>query len=178
MGGLASTFRWASEMAAFTWRIVVILLISFFLFSTSLLLTTMLQVEGQGSDLASLSYEAFTRLSALYQVGGNSSTLLTQMNTALEQIQEARVKTALGQTAEAQALQDQARSALEKIVTEAPAVQQKAQLEATRRSIVVLSFIPISVVISTVASYLAVRAWRRYDRSRLYEMRIVEENKD
>jgi CHASE3 domain sensor protein len=100
------------------------------------------------------------------------------MNTALEQIQEARVEAALGQTAEAQALQDQARGTLEKIITESPGAQQQAQLEATRRSTVVLAFIPITVVVCTVASYVAVRVWRRYDRSRLYEMRIVNEKKD
>jgi hypothetical protein len=139
-------------MGASTRRIAVILLISFFLISTSLFLTVALEVEGEGSDLASLSYEAFTGVAAVYRAGGNSSTLVAQLNTALEQIREAKVKAALGQTGGAQVLQDQARSALEKIITETPAAQQEAQLETSRRTMIVLSFIPISVALSTLAS--------------------------
>jgi len=164
-------------MAAFATRIVLILLISLFLFSTGLLVTAALE-EAEESDLVSLSYQAYTGLAAVYRAGGNTSAMVAQLNGALRQIQEARIKAASGQTEEAQALQEQANGTLERIVAEIPAAQQQAQLDVMHRRIVVLSFVPISVVVCTLVSYLVIRTWRRYDRSRLYEMRIVEENED
>ena len=114
-------------------------------------------------------------MEGIYRSGGNASALLAQFNAALQQIDEARTYDTVGQAAKAQVLRDQARAALEMIISETPAAQQEAQVEQMHRSIFIISLVPITVISSSIFCYLVIRGWRRYERSQLYEMRIVED---
>ena len=59
------------------------------------------------------------------------------------------------------------------IMSEAPAAQQKAALDSTTRTIVVVASIPVVVAASTLIFYVTLRTWRWYERMKLFEMRIV-----
>jgi hypothetical protein len=62
-------------------------------------------------------------------------------------------------------------------MNEVPAAQQKAQAESTTRAILVFVPIPLVVAVSTFLFYSALRTWRWYEKTKLFEMRIVEKKK-
>lgn len=134
---------------------------------------------GQGvsqtpNDLTALSYQAFSQLANVYQAGGQAPDLLAKMNQALGIIQDARIKRAQGDIADANRLEDQASSTIRSVLNSASAVQDQAVRDSNMRSLVVIASVPIVIVLSTFIFYASLRVWRRYENMKLYEMRIVE----
>ena len=125
------------------------------------------------SDLPTLSYQAFGQVADVYRSGGQAPVLVDKLNQALALIQEAQFKRSQGDEANAVKLEDQARSTMAQIMSEAPAAQQKAALDSTTRTIFVVASIPVAVAASTIIFYIALRTWRRYEKMKLFEMRIV-----
>jgi len=138
-------------------------------------------VTGQTSeDPTALARQAFARLAGIYRSGANVPELVAKLNVALELIQEARSMRLDGDEAGALALEEKARVAISEVLSEIPAAQEKAQSESTNRTLTVLLYVPAVVALSTFIFYAALRAWRWYEKTRLFEMRIVEkkEQKD
>jgi uncharacterized membrane protein YhaH (DUF805 family) len=99
---------------------------------------------------------------------------VAKLNEAIHLVQQSRLESLIGNRTGASALDDKARSIIDDVLTAAPAAQQKAQSESQIRTITVIALIPLAVLLSTVAFVVALRIWRDYERSKLYEMRIVE----
>jgi hypothetical protein len=135
------------------------------------------KVTTQTSDLVASSYHTFNLLADVYRLGGAAPELVAKLNIALEQMQEARIKRAQGDEAGAARLEEQARSTIAEIENAIPAAQQRAERDSATRMLFVLASIPVAVIISTFTFYLALSTWRRYERLKLYEMRIVENKK-
>lgn len=132
-------------------------------------------VASQASnDPTTLSYQAFGQLSKVYQSGGQTMDLVAKVNSALGMIQEARMKRAQGNTADAMRLEDGARSIIHSVLAAIPAAQEQARSDSASRELTVAALIPVVVVLSTLIFYAALRTWRYYERLKLYEMRIVE----
>jgi hypothetical protein len=55
-----------------------------------------------------------------------------------------------------------------------PTAQASAQQESTARTLFVVAAIPVAVFVSTFIFYASLRAWRWYEKQKLFEMRIVE----
>ena len=125
------------------------------------------------NDLPTLSYQAFGQVADVYRSGGQAPVLVDKLNQALALIQEAQFKKSQGDEANAVKLEDQARSTMAQIMSEVPAAQQKAALDSTTRTIVVVASIPVVVAASTLIFYVTLRTWRWYERMKLFEMRIV-----
>jgi len=134
--------------------------------------------NSQGQDaLITSSYQAFTQLANIYRSGGSAPDLVAKLNSAIELIQNARLKRAEGNTVEALKLESQARSTFSEIMAQIPGREQQAESEATLRMVTVLLFIPLVVLVSTFLFFLGLKAWRWYERAKLYEMRIVDKKK-
>jgi len=134
------------------------------------------QSQGQDALIAS-SYQVFTQLAKIYRSGGSASDLVAKLNSAIQLIQNATMKRAEGNTVEALKLESQARSTFSEIMAQIPSRQQQAENETTLRTITVLLFIPLVVLASTFLFFLGLKAWRSYERTKLYEMRIVDKKK-
>jgi len=129
-------------------------------------------------ELTDLARQAFSQIAGIYRSGGSAPELVAELNSALELIREARYRRLGGDESGALVLEEQARLALSDIVDKIPAAQQKAQHEATIRTIMVIVYVPVVVALSTFIFYVALRTWRWYEKSRLFEMRIVEKKKE
>ena len=133
-------------------------------------------------SLDALSYQAFSGLATVYRVGGQSPELVAKLNQALGLMDEAQLKLLQGNGADARGLQGQANSILTGVVTETPAVQQSAANERTVKAWLTFGMVPVAVLLSTLLFYASLTTWRRYERSHLFEMRIIrvvpDETKD
>ena len=129
-------------------------------------------------ELTDLTRQALSQIAGIYRSGGSAPELVAELNSALELIREARYRRLGGDESGALVLEEQARLALSDIVDKIPAAQQKAQHEATIRTIMVIVYVPVVVALSTFIFYVALRTWRWYEKSRLFEMRIVEKKKE
>jgi hypothetical protein len=126
-------------------------------------------------DVTDLSYRAFSEIAQVYRSGGQAGDLVTKLNEAIHLTHQSRVESLTGNQTGASALDEKARSIIDDVLTAIPAAQQKAQSQSQTRTITVIALIPLAVVISTFAFVVALRIWRDYERSKLYEMRIVED---
>jgi len=139
---------------------------------------TSLATAQTSDDIEGLSREAFGRLAEVYDSGGDAPELVARLNLALELVEEARLKRLGGDEANALALEEQARVVVTEMVAEIPAAQQEAQRQSMTRTLTVLVLVPVVVALSTFTFYVALRTWRWYDRTKLFEMRIVEKRKE
>lgn len=130
----------------------------------------------QSNDLAILSYHAFNELATVYRQGGQAPDLTSKLNQALDLMREAQLKRLQGDNVGATGLESQARTILTDVLKDIPSAQQTASNEATARTLMIIAFIPLTVLASTFVFYLSLRGWRRYERSQLLEMRIVRWN--
>jgi hypothetical protein len=134
-------------------------------------------VNTQSLDLTASSYQAFNRLTQVYESGGIAPDLVAKLNVAIAQIQGAKILRAQGNDTGAAKLEQQAQSTITEVENAAPAAQLKAQQESISRTLLVIASIPVVVVVSTLIFYAALRTWRWYEKAKLFEMRIVEKKK-
>ena len=127
----------------------------------------------QSESIDVLSYRAFSGLATIYQQGGQSPELVAKLNQALGLIDEAHLKLLQGNDADATSLQGQANSILTGVLNQVPAAQQTAATERTWRTLTIVGLIPLAVLLSTLLFYASLRMWRRYEKSQLFEKRII-----
>jgi hypothetical protein len=132
------------------------------------------QANMQNTDLTASSYQAFRDLTQVYRSGGRAPDLVAKLNVAIGKIQEAQVARAQGNVTAAASLEEQARSAIAEVENAVPAAQTSARQDSTTRTLVVVATIPVVVFVSTFIFYASLRAWRWYEKEKLFEMRIVE----
>jgi hypothetical protein len=128
----------------------------------------------EATDTTTLSYQTFLQLKTIYQSGGQAPTLLAKVNEALILIQEAQVKRSQGDAVAASGLEDEARSTMQSVIGALPAAQEHAAQQAKSRTIIVVALIPLVVLLSSSTFYAIIRIWRRYEKMKLYEMKILE----
>lgn len=126
------------------------------------------------NDPTALSYQAFNQLTSVYRAGGQAPDLVAKLNQALEMIQDARIKQAQGDIPDANRLEAQARSNIQSVLNLIPAAEGQAIHDSNTRTLTVVASVPIVVILSTFIFYIALRSWRRYEKMKLYEMRVVE----
>jgi hypothetical protein len=129
-------------------------------------------------DLTTLAREVFSRIAQIYRSGGESHELVAKLNSALELIQQAESKRSQGDEANALKLREQARVEISEIMNDLPLAQQKAQSNLTTRSLIVFLQVPVIVALSTSIFYVGLKTWRWYEKTKLFEMRIVEKRKE
>ena len=127
----------------------------------------------QPASTEALSYRTFSGLATIYQQDGQSPQLVAELNQALGLMDEAHVKLLQGNDADATKLEGQANSILTDVLNQTPAAQQTAANDRTWRILTTVSLIPLAVLLSTLLFYISLRVWRRYEKSRLFEKRII-----
>jgi len=127
----------------------------------------------QPASTEALSYRTFSGLATIYQQGGQSPQLVAELNQALGLMDEAHVKLLQGNDADATKLEGQANSILTDVLNQTPAAQQTAANDRTWRILTTVSLIPLAVLLSTLLFYISLRVWRRYEKSQLFEKRII-----
>lgn len=127
--------------------------------------------QQQGVD--GLSYQAFSGLATVYQQGGQSPELVAKLNQALALMDVANLRIMQGDQPGASSLQAQANSLLTNVLNQVPAAQQTAANQRTVKTLVIVSLVPAAVLLSTFLFYISLTAWRRYEKARLFEMRII-----
>jgi hypothetical protein len=143
--------------------------------TVSLLSLTIPRGATQGTqDLTEMSYRAFSEIAGVYRSGGEAGGLVSKLNMAIQLIQQSRAERLTGNQTGADALDEKARIIINDVQTAVPAAQQQAQSQSHIRTITVIALIPVAVLLSTLVFIVALRVWRDYERSKLYEMRIVE----
>ena len=135
------------------------------------------RAETQNSNLTVLSYQAFNEVAQVYQSGGTAPGLITELNVALTQIQQAKLLRAAGNVTGASQLEEQALATMKDVEGKTPEAQLKAQQSATNRTLLIILSIPAVVIVSTSAFYAGLRTWRVYEKTKLFEMKIVENRK-
>jgi hypothetical protein len=149
-------------------------LLLFILSMTSALSLVVRQANMQNADLTSSSFQAFDQLRQLYEIGGTRPDLVAKLNLAIAQIEDAKILRAQGNEAGAAKLEEQAQSTIAEVEGAVPAATLKAQQELTNRTLLVIAYIPVVVIASALIFYTSLRAWRWYEKAKLFEMRIVE----
>jgi len=133
-------------------------------------------------SLDAVSYQAFSGLATVYRLGGQSPELVAKLNQALALMDEARLKLLQGNGAEASTLQGQANSLLTEVLNQTPPVQQGAANEQSLKVWLTFGIVPVAVLLSTLLFYGSLTTWRRYEKSQLFQMRIIrvvpDETKD
>ena len=129
-------------------------------------------------DLTALTREVFSQISEVYRSGGQAPELVAKLNAALDLIQQARLRLSEGDETGAARLEQQARVEISDIMNEIPAAREKAQRDSAAKTLQIVGSIPLVVALSTCIFYAGLRTWRRYDKTKLFEMRIVEKKKD
>jgi hypothetical protein len=133
------------------------------------------QVTTQTSqDVTSLSYRAFSELAQVYRSGTKADDLVHTLNDAINLIQQATVERLTGNETGANALDERARSTIEIVLAAAPAAQREAQIQSQFRTVLIITFVPLAVFLSTFLFVIALKIWRYHEHSKFYEMRIVE----
>jgi hypothetical protein len=98
---------------------------------------------------------------------------VAKLNQALALMDEARLKLLQGNGAEASTLQGQANSLLTDVLNQTPPVQQGAANEQSVKAWLTFGMVPVAVLLSTLLFYASLTTWRRYEKSQLFEMRII-----
>jgi hypothetical protein len=145
------------------------------LLSQAVVITTIGSAISQNSDFSSLSYAAFNQLSEVYRSGGTAPILVSKLNYALGLIEEARAKRAEGDTSDASALEEQARSIIDQLTPEIATAQQEAVNDSISRARVAYGDAVLVILVLTLGFYLTVGLYRWYENEKLYEMRIIDE---
>ncbi len=140
-----------------------------------LILTNVSLSYTQTTDVTTLSYQAFDQLAAVYSSGGTAPDLVSRLNSALSIIEAARLERAQGNTSNALALEDQARSIIQQLSNQIPAAQQQAVQASNLRVEIVLAGSVFVVALLTFCFYGSLRIWRWYEQEKLFEMRILDE---
>jgi len=148
-----------------------IVLIAIVLLLTSLAPRAASQASSNPVDL---SYQAYAQLASVYRSGGQAPDLVARLNSALDIIQDARVKRAQGDIADANRLEGQANSTIQSVLAAIPAAQEQTAHDSTIRTVTTVALIPVVVALSTFVFYATLRTWRYYEKMKFYEMRIVE----
>ncbi len=118
--------------------------------------------------------DVFAQIAQIYRIGSEAPELVARLNSALESIQEAQLRRMEGNESGASILEEQARIAVSEVRRDLPAAQQRAQYQSTVRAFMVIGSVPIIVALSTLAFYGVLKARDWYDRTKLFEMMIVE----
>jgi len=134
------------------------------------------QVNSQSGDTVALSYQAYGEIAAIYRSGGRAPDLVAKLNTALEMLHSAQLKSAEGDDQGATALENQARTLLNQVIAEVPLAQQQAKQEVVSQTLSLLLIIPVTAIVSTLAFYVALSTFRWYEKMKLFELRIVEKD--
>jgi hypothetical protein len=144
-----------------------------------LMLTNVSLSYTQTPNVTTLSYQAFDQLATVYRSGGSAPSLLSGFNSALALIEAARVERTRGNTANALALEDQARSIIQRISSQIPAAQQQAAQQSYLKLQIFVVSGAMVVALLTLVFYGSIRVWRWYEKEKLFEMRIIaDETKD
>ncbi|MGA2973273.1 MAG: hypothetical protein ABSE39_11730 [Candidatus Bathyarchaeia archaeon] len=159
-----------SGLAGFARKAVPLVLLA-----AVIILTIAQPSHSQVADVSTLSYQTFNQLASVYRSGGTAPGLVSRLNVALGLIENARIKRAQGDTANAVRLEDQARSIIEQLSPETIAAQQQAVHDSTLRAQVAYGEAALVVALLTFCFYAGLRLWRWYEKERLYEMRILAE---
>jgi len=141
-------------------------------------LATPLAKTQTSGDITALSHEAFSQISEVYRVGGQAPELVAKLNAALDLIGQARLRRSQGDETGAAQLEQQARVEILDIMNEVPSAHQKAQRDSATKTFQIIGSIPLVVVLSTCIFYAGLRTWRWYEKTKLFEMRIIEKKKD
>jgi hypothetical protein len=136
--------------------------------------TTETSLSSTQNDPVALSYEAFSQLVRIYSAGGETPDLVAKLNTALDLIQEAHVRFANGENASAVQLDNEAQSILSGVISEIPNAQLAAAHQTSTRFTIVVGLVPVIVSLTTLSFYVVLRIRRWDEKTRLYEMRIIE----
>lgn len=136
--------------------------------------TTETSPSSSQNDAVAMSYDVFNQLAHIYSAGGEASDLVAKLNTALGLIQEAHVRLAKEDNASAVQLIDEAQSLIATVISEVPSAQQAAAHQTSTRLIIVSVTVPVIVSLTTLLFYVVLRIRRWDEKTRLYEMRIVE----
>ena len=132
-------------------------------------------VETQTSEVSTLSYQAFDQLAQVYRSGGTAPNLVTQLNTALALIEEARVKRAQGDAGGAIGMENQARTIIGQVSSGISVAQQEAVHNSTSRAQTTTVEAVLVVSVSTAGFYASLLIWRWYEKEKLFEMKILAE---
>jgi hypothetical protein len=125
-------------------------------------------------DVLDLSYRAFSELKQVYSSGGEARNLVSELNDAIHMIQLGKIERMTGNETGANALYHRAATTIQTVLRATPAVQRQAQSGLLIRTIIVVLLVPSGVFVSTFLFTIALKLWRDYERSKFYEMRIVE----
>lgn len=125
-------------------------------------------------DITALSFHVFSEIAQVYHAGGEAPELVSELNTAIALVQEAKMERLSGNETGAFALEGKAGSIIADVLAAVPAEQQRAQVQSLNRKISVIASIPPAVGLSTIIFVVGLKIWRRYERSKLFEMRIIE----
>ena len=128
-------------------------------------------------DLTVLARDTFAEIAAIYQSGGEPRELVDKLNSALGLLEQARLERLNGDVTNALKLEESAREMILEITGDIPAASEKAKRESTMTILKVLASIPVAVGLSTFAFYTGLKIWRWYEKTKLFEMRIVEKKK-
>lgn len=118
--------------------------------------------------------QAFKQIAEVYQLGGKAPELVTKLNSALTFLEQARLKRLQGEETSAVTLEEWARLEILEVTRDGAIARQKAQSDSANRVFSTILAVPVLVSLSTFGFYAGLRIWRRYEKSQLYEMRIVE----
>ena len=138
---------------------------------------TPMTITQTSDELTALTHKVFNQIAGVYQSGGESPELVARLNDVLELAEQARLMRLEGNEASAVRLEEQAHTAISEIMKDVPAARQRAENDSTTRTLTVLVTVPLVVALSTFAFYVGLGTWRRYERNKLFEMRIIEKKK-
>jgi len=160
-------------------RLTVALVILALVLGGCVLISNAMAIDSSDSELTLQTYQAYSRIMAIYRAGGEAPSLVGKLNSALMLIHEAQLRRSEGDQASATRLEDQARTLFQEITDEASVDLANAKQATTLRTSLIIASVPATVAISTSVLYIALWMMRWLKRSRLYGMRIVEKkNKD
>ena len=118
--------------------------------------------------------QAFLKIRAADQEGGNVTTLATRFNEALELLTKARAFMDEGLPDRAVTSAEGAQGIFEAVGGEAGVLTMQAVADASTRRTAVLLAAPIAVILTTVISYFLIRIWQTRRIEQTMEMEIKE----
>lgn len=134
--------------------------------------------SSRGDDVQSSVFQAYVGLAEVYASGGQAPELVARLNGAIQLAQQANIKRENGDVIGAASLDNEAEAEITSIISGIPFAQQNADQVSSTRTLTALVLVPVSVTVSTLVFFVALRAWRGYKRRQLYGMRIIEKAKE
>jgi hypothetical protein len=123
------------------------------------------------------SGKAYLTLVKTERSGGDISGLAVKFNTDLEELAHARTLLREGQVGPALVEAERARSSFLELTQEGGRVADTASEQSQQHRFTMYIVIIVLVAATTVAFYVSLRGWRKFDRERTLEMHIVEKEK-